>query len=131
VCRVWFMRRPVQGGSWRACSVELQLSDEWHRCGRPRQCLVVAATQRSGVGVRNDGVERIRWRAGPAPRSPRKKSSFWVKNVNIVRAYERIDGNIVPVALATKAQVRFLGEATLRMTYVYSEIDGHRLESSR
>ena len=60
-----------------------------------------------------------------------KSPSFWVKNVDIVRTYERIDGNVVPVALETKAQVRFLGEATLRMTYVYSEIDGHRLASSR
>jgi hypothetical protein len=60
-----------------------------------------------------------------------KSPSFWVKNVDIVRTYERIDGNVVPVALETKAQVRFLGEATLRMTYVYSEIDGHRLASNR
>jgi hypothetical protein len=60
-----------------------------------------------------------------------KSPSFWVKNVDIVRSYERIDGKVVPVALQTKAQVRFLGEATLRMTYIYSEIDGRRLSSSR
>lgn len=54
-----------------------------------------------------------------------------MKDVDIVRTYERIDGNVVPVALETTAQVRFLGEATLRMTYVYSEIDGRRLTSSR
>ena len=53
-----------------------------------------------------------------------KSPSFWVKNVDIVRTYERVEGAVVPVALETKAQVRFLGEATLRMTYVYSEIDG-------
>jgi hypothetical protein len=56
-----------------------------------------------------------------------KSPSFWVKNVDIVRTYERIDGTVVPVALETKAQVRLLGQATLRMTYVYSEIDGRRL----
>jgi hypothetical protein len=60
-----------------------------------------------------------------------KSPSFWVKNVDIVRSYERIDGHVVPVALQTTAQVRLLGEATLRMTYVYSEIDGRRLASSR
>ena len=60
-----------------------------------------------------------------------KSPSFSVKNVDFVRTYERIDGNVVPVALETKAQVRFLGAATLRMTYVYSEIDGHRLASNR
>ena len=60
-----------------------------------------------------------------------KSPSFWVKDVDIVRTYERIDGTVVPVALQTKAQVRFLGEATLRMTYVYSEIDGRPLASTR
>jgi hypothetical protein len=60
-----------------------------------------------------------------------KSPSFWITNVDIVRTYERIDGNVVPVALETKAHVRFLGEATLRMTYVYSEIDGRQLASSR
>jgi hypothetical protein len=56
-----------------------------------------------------------------------KSPSFWVKHVDIVRTYERIDGTVVPVALETKADVRFVGEATLRMTYKYSEIDGRRL----
>ena len=60
-----------------------------------------------------------------------KSPSFWVRNVDIVRTYERIDGTVVPVALETKAQVRFLGEATLRMTYVYSQIDGRSLASNR
>ena len=60
-----------------------------------------------------------------------KSPSFWVKNVDIVRTYERIGGNVVPVALETTAQVRFLGDATLRMTYVYSEIDGKHLTASR
>jgi hypothetical protein len=60
-----------------------------------------------------------------------RNPSFWIREVDIVRSYERIDGRVVPVSLETKAQVRFLGEATLRMTYVYSEIDGRRLTSSR
>jgi hypothetical protein len=59
-----------------------------------------------------------------------KSPSFWIKNVDIVRTYERIDGHVVPVALDTKAQMRFLGEASLRMTYVYSEIDGRQVASS-
>lgn len=60
-----------------------------------------------------------------------KNPSFWIKDVDIVRTYARIDGYVVPVSLETTAQVRFLGEATLRMTYVYSEIDGRPRESSR
>jgi hypothetical protein len=60
-----------------------------------------------------------------------KSPSFWIKNVDIIRTYERIDGAVVPVALETKAQVRFLGAATLRMTYVYSAIDGQPILPSR
>jgi len=58
-----------------------------------------------------------------------KSPSFWIRNVDIVRRYERINGNVVPVALRTTAQVRFLGEATLHMTYAYSEIDGRPISS--
>jgi len=60
-----------------------------------------------------------------------KSPSFWIKNVDIKRTYQRIDGNVVPVALESKAQVRFLGEATLHMTYVYLEIDGRPLAARR
>jgi hypothetical protein len=60
-----------------------------------------------------------------------KSPSFWIKDVDIVRTYERIGGTVVPVALETKAQVRFLGEATLRMTYVYTNIDGRPVPSAR
>lgn len=64
---------------------------------------------------------------GRLARSP----SFWVKNVDIVRKYERIAGVVVPVALESTAQVRLLGgAATLRMTYTYSEIDGRTVSSS-
>jgi hypothetical protein len=59
-----------------------------------------------------------------------KSPSFWVKNVDIIRTYERIHGVVVPVALETKAQVRFHGDATLRMTYVYTEIDGRPVRSN-
>lgn len=73
----------------------------------------------------NDGaLVRLQGRLAKSP-------SFWVKNVDVVRSYERIGGKVVPVTLETKAQVRFLGEATLRMTYVYSDIDGRHLTSSR
>lgn len=60
-----------------------------------------------------------------------KSPSFWIKDVDIVRRYERIGGSVVPVALESKAQVRFLGEATLRMTYIYTDIDGRPVASTR
>jgi hypothetical protein len=55
---------------------------------------------------------------------PAKSPSFWVKNVEVVRSYERILGTVVPVSLESTAQVRLLGPATFRMTYSYTEIDG-------
>ena len=55
---------------------------------------------------------------------PAKSPSFWVKNVDIVRSYERILGTVVPVSLESTAQVRLLGRATFRMTYSYVEVDG-------
>jgi hypothetical protein len=60
-----------------------------------------------------------------------KSPSFWIKNVDIVRRYERVDGAVVPVSLKSTAQVRFLGDATLYMTYAYSEIDGRAIEPGR
>lgn len=57
-----------------------------------------------------------------------KSPSFWVKNVDIVRSYERVGDAVMPVALESRAQLRMLGPATLRMTYSYSEIDGQPIE---
>ena len=59
-----------------------------------------------------------------------KSPSFWVTNVDVIRTYERIAGAVVPVALVSTAQVRLLGAATLRMTYTYTEIDGHPVVSA-
>lgn len=53
-----------------------------------------------------------------------KSPSFWVKHVDIVRSYARLSGAVLPVMLETEAQLRFLGPATLRMSYHYAEIDG-------
>ena len=57
-----------------------------------------------------------------------KNPSFWVRNVDIVRKYERIGGVVVPVSMDSKAHIRFLGAATFRMTYKYSEINGQPVE---
>jgi hypothetical protein len=53
-----------------------------------------------------------------------KNPSFWITNVEVLWSYDRIDGAVVPVSLTSNARVRFLGAATMRMTYHYSEIDG-------
>jgi hypothetical protein len=59
-----------------------------------------------------------------------KSPSFWVKNVDIVRKYEQIAGEVMPVALESTAEVRMLGGAgTLRMTYSYSKVGGRDVRS--
>jgi hypothetical protein len=58
-----------------------------------------------------------------------KSPSFWVKNVEIIRTYEWIDGVSMPVALQSHAQVKLMGTVSLRMTYSYSQINGHPLDS--
>jgi len=59
-----------------------------------------------------------------------KSPSFWIRNVAIVRTYDRIAGSVVPVAMESHAQMRVLGNATLNMTYEYSHINGRPVTSS-
>jgi hypothetical protein len=53
-----------------------------------------------------------------------KSPSFWIKNVDIVRNFARINGAVMPIDLQSNAEIRWFGPASLRMTYSYSEIDG-------
>ena len=53
-----------------------------------------------------------------------KSPSFWIKHVDVIRSYERINGAIMPVTLDSRAQLKLLGKASLRITYSYQEIDG-------
>lgn len=53
-----------------------------------------------------------------------KSPSFWVKDVDVVRTYERIGGVVMPIGLESSAEIRWFGPASLRMTYSYLEIDG-------
>ena len=52
-----------------------------------------------------------------------RNPSFWVTRVDIVRSYQPIHGVLMPVLLETRARLRLLGAAELRMTYRYSSID--------
>lgn len=58
-----------------------------------------------------------------------KNPSFWVTRVNLVRSYRRINGALMPVSLATTAQLRLLGASELRMTYRYSVIDARPVDA--
>jgi hypothetical protein len=56
-----------------------------------------------------------------------RNPSFWVKQVDITRTYARIGGAVLPVSMESRAQLRLLGPASMRMTYKYAEIDGRSI----
>jgi hypothetical protein len=58
-----------------------------------------------------------------------KSPSFWIKTVDIARAYQRVNGMVVPTTLDASAELRLLGHASLRMTYEYLEVDGRPVVS--
>jgi hypothetical protein len=89
----------------------------------PRRKERVLVSGMMALSVPDGALVRLHGRLAKSP-------SFWLKNVDIVRTYERIGGVVMPVALETTAQVRFAGEATLRMTYVYSAIDGRAIAAA-
>jgi hypothetical protein len=59
-----------------------------------------------------------------------KSPSFWVKDVDVVRTYQRIDGIVMPVGLESSAEIRLFGSASLHMTYTYLEIDGRQVQQA-
>ena len=83
---------------------------------RRKDSVLVAGT----LFLRPDYAEPVRLQ-GRLAKSP----SFWVKQVDIVRTYSRINGTVMPTALDSAAEIRWFGPASLHMTYTYTEIDGH------
>ncbi len=53
-----------------------------------------------------------------------KTPSFWTRQVEIVRRYERIAGFRVPVSIESVAHVLIAGRSTFKMTYQYESING-------
>jgi hypothetical protein len=56
-----------------------------------------------------------------------KAPSFWIRQVEIVRSYQRIAGVRMPVAVEAVANIRLAGSATFRMTYDYETVNGRRV----
>jgi hypothetical protein len=59
-----------------------------------------------------------------------KNPSFWVSRVTVSREYRRINGVVMPVSLATTAQLRLFGSASMQMTYSYSQIDEQPVDAA-
>ena len=53
-----------------------------------------------------------------------KRPSFWTREVQVVRKYQRIDGIRVPISMQSTARVLIAGRSTFSMTYEYASING-------
>ena len=51
-------------------------------------------------------------------------SSFWVRRVDITRSYRPLAGANVLVEVGSRANLRFSGQGTFRMTYRYTHVNG-------
>jgi hypothetical protein len=87
----------------------------------PRRKDVLLVT--GSIFLRPDDGDLVRVE-GALSRTP----SFWTRNVEIVRTYERIGGVRVPVRLESTASVRIAGTSTFTMTYEYESINGKPVE---
>jgi hypothetical protein len=58
-----------------------------------------------------------------------KSPSFWTRRVEIVKWFRRINGFRMPVALESVASILIAGKSTLRVTYDYESVNGHRVGS--
>jgi len=56
-----------------------------------------------------------------------KAPSFWIRQVDVVRCYQRIAGVRLPVSLEAVAKVRMGGRNTFHMTYQYETVNGRRV----
>jgi hypothetical protein len=58
-----------------------------------------------------------------------KSPSFWTRRVDIVRRYQRIAGERMPVSIESVAHVLIAGRSTFKMTYEYETVNGHHVGS--
>ena len=72
------------------------------------------------LNPKNGDLVRIEGRLAKAP-------SFWVRQVQIVRSYQRIAGARMAVATEAVANIRLMGRATFRMTYEYETVNGRQV----
>jgi hypothetical protein len=93
-------------------------------CRRVRGRAAHATPEGSRAGRWHDVVATGRGRPVKFEGRFAKSPSFWIKDVDITRSYAQLGGFVLPVVFESKPQIRLLGPATLRMTHVYTEIDG-------
>lgn len=56
-----------------------------------------------------------------------KPPSFWTRRVDIVRRYQRIAGERMPVSIESVAHVLIAGRSTFKMTYKYETVNGQHV----
>jgi hypothetical protein len=50
--------------------------------------------------------------------------SWWTRRVDIDRRYSQINGVRVPIQMASRADIRVVGDSRFLMTYTYTMING-------
>ncbi|MBI3401192.1 MAG: hypothetical protein HY048_07200 [Acidobacteria bacterium] len=58
-----------------------------------------------------------------------KAPSIWTRRVDIVRRYERIAGERMPISIESVAHVLIAGRSTFKMTYEYEIVNGQHVGS--
>jgi hypothetical protein len=62
---------------------------------------------------------------------PSKSPSFWTRQVEIVRRYQRFAGIRMPIAFESAANVFIAGRSTFQMTYDYEAVNGQHVGDPR
>lgn len=58
-----------------------------------------------------------------------KTPSVWTRRVDIVRRYQRIAGERMPISIESVAHVLIAGRSTFKMTYEYETVNGQKVGS--
>ena len=62
---------------------------------------------------------------------PSKSPSFWTRQVEIVRRFQRFAGVRMPITFESSANVFIAGRSTFRMTYEYETVNGQSVGDPR
>lgn len=87
---------------------------------KPRRKDVLLVDGSIFLNPKDGDLVRVEGRLAKAP-------SFWIRQVQIVRSYQRIAGARMPVATEAVANIRLAGRATFRMTYEYETVNGRQV----
>jgi len=87
---------------------------------KPRRKDVLLVEGSIFVQPEDGDLSRIEGKLSKAP-------SFWTRRVDIVRRYQRIAGERMPISIESVAHVLIAGRSTFKMTYDYETVNGQHI----